>query len=134
VELTFVAPQGIAFTEGSRNVPTVAPDGASVAFLATDDTGGVQLWVRTLADSTPRLMQNTRGATRPFWSPDGRSLAYFAGDGLYRVEVSGADPRLLAKGTESRGGSWGRDGTLLLALEPQGSRDHAGGREWPPDP
>jgi serine/threonine protein kinase len=122
IALTLPPPSGTAFVEGSRNVPAVSPDGKNIAFLANDARSD-QLWVRALADPEPRAIPNTSGAIRPFWSPDGRWIAYFVnqGDqrGLWRVNTSGAQPEFLAPGTESRGGSWNREDTLLLALDPE---------------
>jgi serine/threonine protein kinase len=121
IALTLSAPAGATFVEGSRNVPAVSPNGKNIAFLAKDDEGDM-LWVRSLSDTQPRVIPNTKGAVRPFWSPDGQWIAYFANQGerrgLWRVDMSGARPEFLAPGTESRGGSWNHDDTLLLALDP----------------
>jgi Tol biopolymer transport system component len=38
----------------------------------------------------------TVGATLPFWSPDGRSLGFFADDALKRVNLAGGSPQVLA--------------------------------------
>ena len=77
---------------------------------------------KVLSDREPKVIPNTNGAIRPFWSPDSREIAYFVnqGDqrGLWRVNISGAQPEFLAPGTESRGGSWNGANTLLLALDP----------------
>src|SRR4029450_672482 len=83
---------------------------------------GAMLWGDAAAPRQPRVIPNTRGAIRPFWSPDGQWIAYFVNQGeqrgLWRVNLSGAQPEFLAPGTESRGGSWNRGDTLLLALDP----------------
>ena len=121
IALTLPAPEGNTFVEGSRNVPAVSPDGNHIAFLAKSNRDDM-LWVRSLSDREPKVIPNTNGAIRPFWSPDSREIAYFVnqGDqrGLWRVNISGAQPEFLAAGTESRGGSWNSGNTLLLALDP----------------
>jgi serine/threonine protein kinase len=122
IALTLPAPAGTTFVEGSRNVPAVSPDGNHIAFLAKSSRDDM-LWVRSLSDPEPRVIPNTNGAIRPFWSTDSKEIAYFVnqGDkrGLWRVNISGAQPEFLAPGTESRGGSWNSANTLLLALDPQ---------------
>jgi serine/threonine protein kinase len=121
IALTLPAPTGTTFVEGSRNVPAVSPDGNHIAFLAKSNRDDM-LWVRSLYDPEPRVIPNTNGAIRPFWSTDSKEIAYFVnqGDkrGLWRVNISGAQPEFLAPGTESRGGSWNNANTLLLALDP----------------
>jgi Tol biopolymer transport system component len=51
----------------------------------------------------------------PFWSPDGRSLAYFAEGKLMRVEVESGTPVVVCEATHPDGGAWGRDGKIVFA-------------------
>ena len=48
------------------------------------------LWVRPLASLAARPLPGTQGATDgvAFWSPDGGSLAFFAGGELRRLRLS----------------------------------------------
>jgi Tol biopolymer transport system component len=55
------------------------------------------------------------GRETPFWSPDSRSVAYFADEKLKRVDLNGVIPRTLADAPAPRGGTWSRDNTLLFA-------------------
>ena len=59
-------------------------------------------------------MPGTEGASYPFWSPDGRTVGFFADGKLKRVELAGGLPRTLADAS-NRGGSWSPDGTILFA-------------------
>ena len=43
------------------------------------------LWVRTLNALENRAIAGTDGASFPFWSPDGREVAFFADDKLKRI-------------------------------------------------
>ena len=61
-------------------------------------------------------MPGTEGATSVFWSPDGRSLAFFAGDKLKRIDLpGGAAVTLCDVPAISSFGTWGSDGTILFA-------------------
>jgi Tol biopolymer transport system component len=72
--------------------------------------------VRALASREPYLLPDTTSASNPFWSPDGRTLAFFANGTLRAVDVSGGPSREIAevKGTPA-GGSWGARGVILFA-------------------
>jgi Tol biopolymer transport system component len=98
----------------------MSPDGRQVVFAATT-TGKSQLWLRALEAETARPLPGTEGAAGPFWSPDGRSIGFFAGQQLKRVETAGGNARALtdAPGSlSSFGGTWGADGAILYVTGP----------------
>jgi Tol biopolymer transport system component len=92
----------------------ISPDGRAVAFVARVESVS-RLWIRPLDSITAQELPDTDDAHFPFWSPDGRSLAYFARGSLRRVEASGGASTTLASVLEARGGSWGADGTIVFA-------------------
>src|SRR5262249_21172912 len=49
---------------------------------------------------------------RPFWSPDGRSLAYFAGGKLRRIAAAGG-PSIPIGDASGSDGSWGKEFILF---------------------
>ena len=51
----------------------------------------------------------------PFWSPNSRSLGFFAGGKLNRIDVDGESVQTLANAQAGIGGSWNADGTILFA-------------------
>jgi eukaryotic-like serine/threonine-protein kinase len=55
------------------------------------------------------------GAQYPFWSPDSRTLAYFAQGKLRRIDVAGGPSTAICDAIEARGGAWGVDGTIVFA-------------------
>ena len=91
----------------------LSPDGRSLAYTATLD-GVTSLFVRALDESAPRRLEGTEGASQPFWSPDSRTLGFFAGLKLKRVDIAGGQPRILASAPAPRGGSWSEDGVILF--------------------
>jgi len=69
-----------------------------------------------------RALPGTEDSQELFWSPDGRSLGFFAGGRLKRIDLAGGAPQILAIAPEPRGGSWARDDTILFV--PDGKTVH----------
>ncbi len=94
----------------------LSPDGRQVVFVASGD-GASRLWVRSLATTTAQPLAGTDGGQYPFWSPDGRSIGFFAGGALKRVDVvsGGGALQTLASAANGNGGSWNTDGVVVFA-------------------
>ena len=99
--------------------PAVSPDGRAVAFVV-DDEAGSRVFVRSLESFDLRPVAGSEGAVTPFWSPDGRSLGFFARGRLWRVDLAGGVPRLLANVSDPRGGTWGPDDVIVYSPNPDG--------------
>lgn len=99
------------FTNDLNSI-AISPDGQKVAFEGSGDSGR-QLWIRPLNSETAQPLAGTEGATRPFWSPDSRSVAFFAQGSLKRTDLAGGSPQTLANATGGFGGTWG-DGDILF--------------------
>jgi Tol biopolymer transport system component/tRNA A-37 threonylcarbamoyl transferase component Bud32 len=95
----------------------VSPDGRQLAFV-----GGVrgrrEIWVRSLPVLEARALPGTEDARFPFWSPDGRSLGFFANGRLMRMDLADGATQRLATANDGRGGAWGRSGVILFAPTP----------------
>ena len=108
----------------------ISPDGRLLVFAATSD-GRTRLWLRSLDTITPRFIAGTDGASHPFWSPDGRSIGFFADARLKRVEATGGAIQTLAT-ADAAGGSWNGDGVIIFSAGGAGATIYrvpaAGGR------
>jgi Tol biopolymer transport system component len=111
----------------------ISPDARSLVSGGLAD-GKWQLWLRPLDSMTARPLAGTEGAVYPFWSPDSRSIAFFADGKLKRIDVAGGPPQTLAIAREPRGGAWGPNGTIIFAPTLYGglSRVSASGGETRP--
>ncbi|HWI20658.1 MAG TPA: protein kinase, partial [Vicinamibacterales bacterium] len=95
----------------------LSPDGRSIVFVASGD-GLQRLWLRPLDQTEARPLPGTEGASYPFWSPDSRSIAFFATNALLRLDLAAGTPNRVAPLTGiSNGGSWGQDGTILFSRQ-----------------
>jgi Tol biopolymer transport system component len=97
--------------------PNVSPDGRRLVFTARHQ-GIRSLWMRSL-DGTVQPLSGTEGATYPFWSPDSRTVAFFAGGKLKRVDVTGGPVATLADAFSVGRGSWAA-GTILFVPRQNG--------------
>jgi len=95
-----------------------SPDGRLLAFSAKCVTRGnttSALWLRDVGSTAARQLPDTDGGSQPFWSPDGRSIAFFAGGKLKRLELSGGRPQTICAAPDGRGGTWNAAGVILFA-------------------
>lgn len=118
-----VAPPPNTLIKMSNNIgpPALSPDGKSLAFVGVDlHFNRRALWVRDLASVEARRIEGSDGAAFPFWSPDGKSIGFFAAGKMKRIDVSGGTPEPLADVSFARGGTWGADGTIIFAPAPIG--------------
>jgi Tol biopolymer transport system component len=92
----------------------VSPDERKLAFTAIDQNGLIKLWSRSLKANDATTIPGTEGAASPFWSPDGRSLGFFAGGKLKTVELNGGNPQTVADSPWAGIAAWSPDGTILF--------------------
>jgi eukaryotic-like serine/threonine-protein kinase len=88
----------------------LSPDGSRIVFGA-----GVKLWVESLETGAVISLSGTEGARFPFWSPDGRLLAFFADGKLKTTDPSGGPISVLCDAPNPRGGAWGTGGAIVFA-------------------
>ncbi len=110
VRFQIAAPEDFTFI----GTPSLSPNGRMIAFDGRDASGQQKVWIRQLDALAPRALAGTEGATRPFWSPDSRFVAFVAGGKLKKVDVTGGPPQGLADTPSGSDGSWSREGVILL--------------------
>ena len=98
----------------------ISPDGRLLVFSATGADGNDFLYLRPLDSLETRVLPETEGASYPFWSPDSRSIGFFAQRKLKRIDVAGGSPMTLCGALEPRGGSWGSRGAIIFSVNTGG--------------
>ncbi len=113
---------------------TLSPDGTRMTFSSSAEGGRPVLHVRSLGSESSQPLAGTDGATFPFWSPDGRHLAFFVEGKLKRIDLDGGAPMTICAAAAGRGGTWNASGDILFAPETQTPilRVSAGGGEPAP--
>jgi Tol biopolymer transport system component len=93
----------------------VAPDGRQVAFVARNASGGTLIWARSLDTLAAKVLVGTEGGASPFWSPDSRSLGFFADGKLKKIDIAGGPPVTLCDAAPGISGAWSRDGVIVFS-------------------
>jgi len=79
-------------------------------------TSGTQpmLWLRRLDAVQATVLPGTENASRPFWSPDSRFIAYFAAGKLRKLDTNAGPPQVLCDTASNVGGTWNGDGLIVI--------------------
>ena len=112
-------PAGFDFVYVVDGAPVLSPDGQQLAFvgskkgtpLASNDRS---IFVRSTSTGEAVPLAGTQSAMFPFWSPDGKSLGFFADGKLKRIPAAGGPVQLLCDAPDGRGGAWSERGTIIF--------------------
>ncbi|HSU97346.1 MAG TPA: protein kinase [Gemmatimonadaceae bacterium] len=96
---------------------SISPDGRRVALITNPRDSVGSLVIRSLDAAATTALPGTRGATVPFWSPDGRSLGFFADHQLKTIDIASGTVRTLCPAPNGNGGAWNARGVILFAPE-----------------
>jgi hypothetical protein len=107
-----VPPPDVRLAGLVQGAMALSPDGRRLVFVVAE-AGQPSLAVRDLSSGETKALAGTDGAGFPFWSPDSRSVAFFADKRLKKVEATGGPVQVVCDANAGRGGSWGVDGTRI---------------------
>jgi serine/threonine-protein kinase len=111
---TMLLPEGQSFASVGRHMLAVSDDGSQLVYTALPG----RLYRREMSEFDPKPIQGLEGLqnlTSPVFSPDGRSVAFFAaGDRtLKKIAISGGTPVTLCQADNPFGMSWQGDAILF---------------------
>jgi serine/threonine protein kinase len=109
--LSVVLPESLWLLEDRDGSVAISPDGARMVVTAEDE-GARRLYLRELDSPDLRPLPGTEGAIAPFFSPDGRWIA-FSKDGLHKVSLDGGAPVKIAPAVFGSG-AWSPEGEIYF--------------------
>lgn len=113
---TLLAGPGHSFLTGAGF--QLSPDGSALVYVAELAPGRRQLVIQSLHVPHESPLPGTEDAWNPFWSPDGRAVAFWANGWLKAIEVNGTGLRSLCRSKGTFGaGAWGSNGVVLFEHE-----------------
>ncbi len=111
-ELALPDSQGITRVTSSWGRLALSRDGSKLVYVGYAGAERTGLYLRTLADPVPRLLDGTLGAASPTWSPGGEWIAFVAEGKVKKLSLAGGAPVPVA---DSAGGvEWGENNELLF--------------------
>ncbi len=111
---TILPPERVAFSAETGGHSALSPDGRMLAFAARDSAGKVFLWVRSLQALARQPLNGTENTQYPFWSPDSRTIGFFADAKLKKIDAAGGPPQTICDAALGRGGTWNKDGIIVF--------------------
>jgi len=107
---------------------SISPDGRTIAYSARD-ASSTFVFTRPINSEASTKLAGTDGAGRLFWSPDSRSIAFFAGGKLKRTDAAGGGTQNICETPDLAGGSWNAENVILFASSKGLQRVPAAGGE-----
>jgi eukaryotic-like serine/threonine-protein kinase len=98
----------------TRTAFALSPDGRMLVFAA-ERNGQRALYVRRFEHADATVIPGTQAAEAPFFSPDGRSVGYWANGEIRRVLLAGGVPVRVTATTAIYGASWAEDDRIVFA-------------------
>ena len=100
----------VALTAGGGALAVLSPDGVRLVYCSQS-----RLFTRRMDQPEATALPGTEGANTPFFSPDGKWVAFFASGKLKKIPVEGGAVATLCNSNLPGGGSWGEDGNIIVA-------------------
>ena len=113
--LTITLPAAQTLDRGRFRPMALSPDGKLLVYAASVNGGRTNLFMRPLEQLEARPIPETEGATAPFFSPDGRWLAFYANGLLKKVSVAGGVPLTICEAPPVWSAAWAADDRIVFA-------------------
>ena len=119
IRFSIAPPPNVRFGPSHRSL-AFSPDGSQLAFIAAVGGEPQKIWLRPFSSAEARAVPGTEKVSSLFWSPDGRSIGFFAVGKLWRADLSGRIPVPICdvwnvQESLAYAGTWGAGGQILFS-------------------
>jgi serine/threonine-protein kinase len=85
----------------------ISPDGTKLAYPVSENNT-TRIYLRRMDQFEAQPLLGTEGGSIPFFSPDGKWIAFHSGDSLFKLSLEGGTPQTITRVSSSHsvGGSW----------------------------
>ncbi len=130
-QYSLALPAEAAFQPGGPNLLlsllAISPHGGRIVYVGKGE-GTIRLFVKERDRARPEPIPGTEGMAEPFFSPDGKQLAYVKeGRSIRVVPLDGTAPRILTDSAATTAASWGTDGFIYFETDSGLARIPSGG-------
>jgi serine/threonine protein kinase len=115
-QVDLALPPGHILRKGDTMEFAISPDGGHVAYFSSQGSR-IELYLRAADALNAKTVPGSVGGTTPFFSKDGKWLAFFADGKLRKVPVVGGSPKDICSASSNRGAVWLPDDTIIFAPE-----------------
>ena len=114
--LSLAFPKNLSLEDALNGALALSRDGSRIAVALRGEDGKSQLYTRALREDTLTPLSGTENGTAPFFSPDGRWIAYadIPAAAIKKVPVEGGAAAIVCAAPAVRGATWGEDGTIVF--------------------
>jgi eukaryotic-like serine/threonine-protein kinase len=100
---------------------SISPDGKRMVFTGSDQvTGEARIYIRKIDSEQATPLPGGLEGTEPFWSPDSKSVGFYAGGKVKIAGIESGQVRELANAPATGGASWNDQGQILISLQNPG--------------
>jgi serine/threonine protein kinase len=120
VSFSITPPQ--RFSSVGRQMIAISPDGSQLVYVGIEagrqgaSGTGQRLYLRSLSEFEAHNIQGSEfpsGIGSPVFSPDGKSIAFYSGDGWKRVPVTGGTAQSICPAENPNGATWDDSGIVF---------------------
>ena len=114
--MSIQGPQHSSLLFPGDNSFAVSPDGQTVVFRFPRADGSSELRIRRLDSFESDVLRGTEGATKPFFSPDGKWIGFHSDGAIRKVSLSGGAPQLIAPSPRVYTIRWRENDSIYFTL------------------